>query len=600
MWSVDPEGQARLVDPDTAGQFVDVGFVFARPLDEPQVTARMLVERAIGNRHGEVRRWLLWATLLALVGLSVPLASGVVFGEIIPQADRSRLGWLLAVLIAVASASIPLGLAMTASRARLEAAAAYEVQRSLWGRVLRSPVSIVDRFGPGELLMRLWALEMARDPFSQAVLGAAPMLIAGAAATLLLFRSSARLAAIVVLAGLVLLAAAVRLGRRAALHQRAVDLAAGEVNNFLLQVLLAIPKLHVAAAESRAFLAWADRFRGAVGRRLIEVTGRLTILNGAIQPLGMLALYGGVMLTGPDGIGVGAFMAFQTTYGAFLGGIGALSGATATTLQLRPALERALELTEPGTESNAGRLDPGDLHGAVSLVDVTFRYLPGARPVLDGLSLRIEPGEMVAVVGASGCGKSTLLRLLLGFAQPEAGSVLFDEVDLSSLDVAAVRRQIGVVLQDGQLLPGTIHQNLAGVASLSTDEIWELAETVALADDLKALPMKLDTPISMAAGSFSGGQRQRLLIARALATRPRILLLDEATSALDNVTQKIVTDNLARLGMTRIVVAHRLSTLVDADRIVVLERGRVAEQGTYDELVASAGAFRALAARQLL
>ena len=588
------------VDATVAKGLVDVGFVFARPLDEPNVTARLLVRRALRNRGPELRRWFLWVVLLATVSLSVPLASGVVFGEIIPQTDRHRLGWLLGVLLFVALASVPLSLALTAARVRLEAAAAYEVQRSIWGRVLRSPVSIVDRFGAGDLVMRIWALEAARDPFEQAVLGAAPALVAGLVASLLLLRSSPKLAVLVVLVGLMLLVNAIRLGRQAAEQQKAVDLATGQVHNFLLQVLLAIPKLHVAAAESRAFLAWADRFRGAVGRRLLEVTGRMTMFTGAVQPLGMLSLYTGVMLTDPTHLGVGVFMAFQTTYSTFLGGIGSLSSATATALQLRPAIQRAVELAEVGTEISAGRMDPGQLTGAVSLVDVTFRYLPGTRPVLDGLSLRIEPSEMVAIVGASGCGKSTLLRLLLGFAEPEAGSVFYDESDLSFLDVAAVRRQIGVVLQDGQLLPGTIHQNLAGVSNLSTDEIWELAEAVALADDLRALPMKLDTPISMASGSFSGGQRQRLLIARALATKPRILLLDEATSALDNVTQKIVTDNLARLGMTRIVVAHRLSTLVDADRIIVLDRGKVAEQGTYPELMAARGAFHALAARQLL
>jgi ABC-type bacteriocin/lantibiotic exporter with double-glycine peptidase domain len=221
-------------------------------------------------------------------------------------------------------------------------------------------------------------------------------------------------------------------------------------------------------------------------------------------------------------------------------------------------------------------------------------------PVLDRLDLHIGAGEMVALVGQSGCGKSTILRLLLGFETPEAGSVQFDGQDLTALDVESVRRQLGVVLQDGDLFPGSIHQNLSGATTITEAEAWELADIVALGDDIRAMPMRLETMVSLSGGAFSGGQRQRLLIARALATRPRILILDEATSALDNVTQKVVTKNLAELGMTRIVVAHRLSTIIDADRILMLEKGRVIEEGTYEELMEQKGAFHALAIRQVL
>jgi ABC-type bacteriocin/lantibiotic exporter with double-glycine peptidase domain len=251
-------------------------------------------------------------------------------------------------------------------------------------------------------------------------------------------------------------------------------------------------------------------------------------------------------------------------------------------------------------ETSAERTDPGMLRGSIAFAGVRFRYQPNMRAVLDGLSFRVEPSEMVAIAGHSGCGKSTMIRMLLGFEQPEEGTILFDDQDLTSLDVEAVRRQLGVVLQDGQLAPGTIRENIAGVATMSDAELWELAAIVALDEDIRAMPMGMDTVITLNGGAFSGGQRQRLLIARALANRPRILLLDEATSALDNVTQRVITDNLAQLGMTRIVIAHRLSTMVDADRIMVLDAGRIVEQGDFAELMASRGRFHALASRQLL
>jgi ATP-binding cassette subfamily C protein len=394
--------------------------------------------------------------------------------------------------------------------------------------------------------------------------------------------------------------AALWLARSAARAQEQVDAATGAVNGFLFQVLTAIPKLRVAGAESRAFLAWATHFRSAVGQELMRAGARQILLVYMIPTLGSLVLFGGVALAGPAGITAGVFVAFQTTYNLFLTGVGGATNAVGTVLQMRPAVQRAVEMAQEPLEVEGPRSEQGRLRGSVAFAGVTFRYLPDAPAVLEGMTFRVDPGELVAIAGPSGTGKSTIVRLLLGFETPEQGSVLLDDQHLESLDVTAVRRQLGVVLQDGQLIPGTVRDNLAGVASLTDAEVWELAETVALADDIRAMPMGLATVVTLNGGAFSGGQRQRLLIARALATRPRVLLMDEATSALDNVTQQVVTRNLAELGMTRIVIAHRLSTMVDADRILVLGGGRVVEEGGYDELMALGGRFHDLAVRQVL
>jgi ABC-type bacteriocin/lantibiotic exporter with double-glycine peptidase domain len=330
-------------------------------------------------------------------------------------------------------------------------------------------------------------------------------------------------------------------------------------------------------------------------------TGARQILFGSMIPtLGSLGLFTGVTLIGPSSIAVDVFVAFQTTFNLFVAGVVSALGAAGAVLPLRPALHRAIELTREMPESSPEGSSHGELRGAVGFAAVTFRYQPTMRPVLEEMTFRVEPGEMVAIAGPSGSGKSTIMRLLLGFEQPEQGSVLFDDQHLTSLDVAAVRRQLGVVLQNGELIPGTVHENIGGVASLTEPEAWELAEVVALADDIRAMPMGMSTVVTLNGGAFSGGQRQRLLIARALAARPRILLLDEATSALDNVTQRVIMRNLAQLGMTRIVVAHRLSTMVDADRILVVHAGRVVEEGTFEELVARGGMFQRLASRQML
>jgi ABC-type bacteriocin/lantibiotic exporter with double-glycine peptidase domain len=243
--------------------------------------------------------------------------------------------------------------------------------------------------------------------------------------------------------------------------------------------------------------------------------------------------------------------------------------------------------------------DPGQLAGRVEISKVSFAYTEDGPPTLNAVDLAAAPGEFVAVVGPSGAGKSTLIRLLLGFDRPTAGAVLFDGKPLDSLDVEAVRRQIGVVTQNAQVPTGSILTAIVGTTNLTLEQAWEALEMAGLAADVRRMPMGIRTVISEGAATFSGGQRQRLMIAKALVRRPRILIFDEATSALDNLTQQTVTRSLQELNATRIVVAHRLSTIRDAHRIFVLDRGRLVEQGSYADLVDGDGVFARLARRQL-
>lgn len=245
------------------------------------------------------------------------------------------------------------------------------------------------------------------------------------------------------------------------------------------------------------------------------------------------------------------------------------------------------------------KADPGKLIGKITVDHVTFCYRHDGLVTLDDVSISAEPGEFIALVGASGSGKSTLLRLLLGFETPQAGSVYYDGQDLSGLDVNAVRRQLGVVLQNGQLNSASIFENIAGSAQMTLDEAWEAARMSGFADDITAMPMQMHTVVSEGGSNLSGGQRQRLLIARALALKPRVLFFDEATSALDNKTQAIVSESLDKLQVTRIAIAHRLSTIRNAHRIYVLQAGRVVQQGTFQELAAVEGLFAQLMARQM-
>jgi ATP-binding cassette subfamily C protein len=231
---------------------------------------------------------------------------------------------------------------------------------------------------------------------------------------------------------------------------------------------------------------------------------------------------------------------------------------------------------------------------------VTFRYRPDQPPVLRNVSLKVKAGEFVAIVGESGCGKSTLLRILLGFEQPESGAVYYDRQDLNGLNVAAVRRQIGIVLQSGRLMAASLLSNIIGTLPLGPDQAWDAARLAGLEEDIKDMPIGMHTMLSEGGGGISGGQRQRVLIARAIANRPRVIFFDEATSALDNRSQALISESVDRLKATRVVIAHRLSTIRNANRILVMQNGDFTQSGTYDELINEPGLFAELARRQTL
>jgi ABC-type bacteriocin/lantibiotic exporter with double-glycine peptidase domain len=265
-----------------------------------------------------------------------------------------------------------------------------------------------------------------------------------------------------------------------------------------------------------------------------------------------------------------------------------------------PMLEKLNPILAADPEEHAGKADPGELSGKIAFSRVSFRYGEDGPLVLSDVDLSVEPGEFVAIVGPTGSGKSTILRLLLGFESPASGTVLYDGQDLSELDIGAVRRQCGVVLQHGALLAGDIKANIVGSTNHTLDDAWDAARMAGIAGDIAAMPMGMHTVLSEGTNTLSGGQRQRVMIARALVSRPRIVLFDEATSALDNPTQKVVAESTRQLNATRIVIAHRLSTITDADKIIVMDGGRIVQQGQYDQLMADAdGLFARLARRQM-
>ena len=365
-------------------------------------------------------------------------------------------------------------------------------------------------------------------------------------------------------------------------------------------VVTGVQKIRLSGSEKRAFARWARLYSQSA--RLDYNPPAFIKLNGVIQSgislIGTIVLYYIAVESGVQG---SEYFAFTAAYARVMGAFSQLAGIALSVASIKPVLEMAEPILRTEPEVTAQKEYVTGVSGAIDIKHVSFRYEENLPLVLNDLSLHIRAGEYLAIVGRTGCGKSTLVRLLLGFETPTSGAIYYDGRDLVHIDPRSLRRKMGVVTQNGQLMQGDIFSNITiSAPELTLEEAWAAAETAGIAQDIRDMPMGMQTMISEGQGGISGGQKQRLMIARAIAPRPRILIFDEATSALDNVTQRQVSEALDALRCTRIVIAHRLSTIKNCDRIVLIEDGAIAEEGTYDALIARNGRFAELVARQRL
>lgn len=372
----------------------------------------------------------------------------------------------------------------------------------------------------------------------------------------------------------------------------------GRESGMTYALISGVQKIKLAGAEKRAFARWANLYAERISYSynppaFLKLN---PVISSAISLTGTLVMYYMAVKTG---VSVAEYYAFNTAYGMVSGAFMSLSSIALTFAQIKPILERVKPLLDAKPEISEGKQVITRLSGAIEMNNVSFRYNESMPNVIDNLSLKIRPGQYVAIVGKTGCGKSTLMRLLLGFEKADRGAIYYDGKDINSLDLKSLRRKIGSVMQNGKLLQGDIYSNITISAPwLTMDEAFEAAEKAGIAEDIRRMPMGMHTMISEGSGGISGGQRQRLMIARAIAPKPKILMFDEATSALDNITQRQVCEALDAMKCTRIVIAHRLSTIKQCDRIIVLDGGHIVEDGTYRELIDNKGYFYELVERQ--
>jgi len=605
------------VDETLAATLAPFAQAFFRSLPSRPLRFRDLAGFSLQNMGGDFARMLGLGMLVGLLGMLMPIITGYVFDTVIPASDRSQAWQIIGALIAVALATAMFSVARAMATLRMESRMDASLQAALWDRALNLPIPFFRLYSAGDLAQRLLAINVIRQALSGTTIGT---LLASAFALVniaLLFYYDVKLAAVAValLAGATALT--VVLGLFKLRYDRPMAAAMGRLSGLVLEYLRGVTKLRVTGAESRAFANWAREF--ASMRRLAFGSGNVQNINdvffslyqvvvdivifATVAWLLKMAVLDGALApahaAGP-GLTTGRFIAFYGAFGMVMGAVMGLSTTLLTILNLVPVYERMAPILRAEPETDAGKTHPGELQGQIDLVNVTFRYGGDGPPVLDNVSFSIRPGGFIAVVGPSGSGKSTLLRCLLGFEDPAAGGVFYDNQNLADLDTRAVRRQMGVVLQHSQVMPGDIFGNIVGTTQLNIDDAWAAARYCGLEDDIKAMPMGMHTVISEGGNTLSGGQRQRILIARAIVQRPRILLFDEATSALDNRTQEIVTRSLEQLRATRIVIAHRLTTIMNADRIIVLDKGRIVQSGSYPQLIAQPGLFQDLAKRQLI
>jgi len=359
-----------------------------------------------------------------------------------------------------------------------------------------------------------------------------------------------------------------------------------------------IQKIRLSGAENRAFIKWTDLYarEAALLYNKPAFISLNTVITTAVSLAGTIVMY---FIAVRSGVTVADYYAFNTAYAYIAAAFSSIASVSMTVASIKPSLDIIRPLLEAEPELQENKETVTNISGQIELSHVTFRYSKDGPAILDDLNLTIRARQYVAICGRTGCGKSTLVRLLLGFEKPQKGTIFYDRKDMSKLDLHSLRKLIGTVMQDGFLFNGSIFENISVSApSMTLEEAWDVAETAGLADDIRAMPMGMHTVLQEGKGGISGGQRQRLMIARALAQKPKILLFDEATSALDNITQKQISDALDRMKCTRIVIAHRLSTIQHCDRILVLEGGKIAEEGTYEELISRGGYFAELVSRQ--
>lgn len=595
----DPETkQAKPLDAETLATLDSKAYALNATLPDTSVSLRQFLSFGLTVCRKDLTMLWLAGTASAVLGMAIPFSIGIIFSEIVPAGLTANLFQLVVALLMVAIIVFVLDRTASLASLRIEGRVSGQVTAALWDRLLRFRGSFFGHHGAGDIVQRLSVAERlhasVQSMFSSLAIKGQHYLVS--LVVMALYYPG--LAALMVLFSFIIFGFStltVFLQRKAVTQGAKIQ---GSVYNLSTELISGLSKIKAAGAERWAFNRWAYNFtelrrRSMWSRTVKNVFGAFI---SSIQTFALVIVF--LIIAGMGDTGqndnAGGYLAFMTALATFLA---STTGLAQIFTRVSPLIGQSIRVspfleTEP--ESEAGKMSPGQLDGSLALDHIQFRYLPDGPEILKGINLSVHPGEFVAIVGTSGSGKSTLLKILLGSLEPDTGSVLFNGKDRRTLYADELRAQVAAVMQAGQVMPGSLLDNIRGNSSCTLEQAWAAATMAGLADDIKVMPMGMQTQITQGDASFSGGQLQRLMIARAIAANPKILVLDEATSALDEPTQHKVMQHLETLSVTRVVVAHRLSTVKQADRIYVLDKGKIVENGTFEELTSLNGKFSTL------
>lgn len=596
----DPDTGKRVrVNKTNAKLFETYGICFYTPLPLKPIGFMEFIKFILGQlSFSDIATMVISTLLVTAFGMILPQLNRILFSDVVGSESIKVLLSMALFIVCASVTNVLFTTVKTLVTEKIRTKININMQAAGMMRILSLPADFFKDYGSGELSQRVSYLNSLTGTVFDTVFSTGLTGVFSLSYIAQIFNFAPALVVPAIIITLITVAFSVVSSLVQMSYSTKQMESTAKTSSLVYSIITGIKKIKLAGAEKRMFSRWAGLFAKEAELTYNPPTFLKinSVISMAIGLIGTLVMYSVALA---NNVSLPDYLAFNTSYGMLSAAFMQVSSIALTVATIRPILKMIEPILKTTPEVSEGKEVIENISGGIELQNVSFKYGENLPNVIDNLSLNITPGQYVAICGTTGCGKTTLMRLLLGFERPQRGGIFYDGKNINNVDIRSLRHNIGCVMQNGGLFQGDIYSNIVISAPwLTVDEAWAAAELAGIADDIRNMPMGMYTVIQEGSGGISGGQKQRLMIARAIAPNPRILLFDEATSALDNITQKKVSESLDSLKCTRIVVAHRLSTIKQCDRIIVLEKGHIIEDGTYEELLAKGGAFAQLVERQ--